>query len=248
MRPIDLNCDLGEGAGHDKELMSLITSANIACGAHAGDAETMRTTVMLAKTFGVAIGAHPGYVDRENFGRRELTLTAQEVFALVSAQILALKAITEEVGVRLVHVKPHGALYNVAARDAHIATAIVDAVCVVDNRLVFFGLAGSELIGAGRRAGLCVANEVFADRAYRSDGSLVPRSQPDAVLVNEKAMIAQVLGMVTRGIVKANDGTEIAVQADSLCLHGDGPPAVNFAKRIRQALAEAGVPVKSFSL
>jgi len=248
MPGIDLNCDLGEGAGHDRELMPLVTSANIACGAHAGDAETMRATVALAKAHGVAVGAHPGYDDRENFGRRELPLDAGQVFALVAGQISALRRVAAEAGVKLSHVKPHGALYNVSARDFSTAVAIAEAVRLADSNLVLFGLAGGELLRAGRAAGLTVASEVFADRAYRADGSLVLRSEAGAMLSGEDAMIAQVLGLVTRGRVKTADGIEIAVQADTLCLHGDGPQAVSFAKRIRHALAAAAVPLRAFSI
>lgn len=246
MRRIDFNCDLGEGAGYDAELMPLITSANIACGAHAGDAATMRATVVLARRYGVAAGAHPGFADREHFGRHERVASPKEVFALVCGQAIALQKIAAEEGVRLRHVKPHGALYNQVSRDAALARAVAEAVREVDRNLVLVALAGSELMRAGNELGLRVAGEVFADRAYRADGSLVPRSQPGALFVSEEAVCAQALGMATRGIVKAVDGAEVTVQADTLCLHGDGPHAVMFAQRLRRVLAGAGVEVRSF--
>ncbi len=176
MRFIDLNCDLGEGAGHDAELMPLITSANIACGGHAGDGPTMRTAVELALQHGVAIGAHPGLNDREHFGRREAPIAPTEARALVLAQIRALQLIMQPCGGRLVHVKPHGALYNMAGRDAALARAVAEAVREVDPRLVLFGLAGSQLLPAGCACGLRVASEVFADRTYQPDGSLTNKT------------------------------------------------------------------------
>jgi len=238
---LDLNCDLGEGASHDAELMALITSANIACGAHAGDAASMRATVALARRHGVAVGAHPGFADRENFGRRELALSPADVRALVVEQIEALRVLGP---VR--HVKPHGALYNLAARDAALADAVADAVRAVDPALILFGLAGSELLRAGRARGLGVASEVFADRAYQCDGSLTPRSQPDALIQDEDAAVAQVLRMMGEGVVRATDGTKVPIVADTVCLHGDGPHAVAFARRLRSELAAAGVEVRRF--
>jgi UPF0271 protein len=241
---LDLNCDLGEGAGQDALLMPLISSANIACGAHAGDEATMRATVALAKASRVSIGAHPGYDDRENFGRTEMVLRPQDFFELVTRQIMTLKRITDEEGVALTHVKPHGALYNLSARDAVTARAIAEAVRTASQELVLYGLAGSESIRAGQAAGLQVANEVFADRLYLPDGSLAPRLQPGSMHTAEEAMIAQVIAMVERGMVQAQDGSLIAVKADTLCLHGDGPQAVSFAKTIRKVLIETGVEVR----
>jgi len=238
---IDLNCDLGEGAGHDAELMPFITSANIACGGHAGDAATMRATVALAQKHGVAIGAHPGFADRENFGRRELALSPAEIFALVKDQVIALRAFTT-----LRHVKPHGALYNLAARDAAVAGAIAVAVRTVDPKLVLFGLAGSELVKAGRARGLRVAEEVFADRTYQADGSLTPRSSPDALIQDEDTAVAQMLSLIREGKVRATDGTDLFLKADTVCLHGDGPNAVAFAKRMKVELRKAGIEIKAF--
>jgi len=241
---IDLNCDLGEGFGNDALLMRLISSANIACGGHAGDEATMRETVSLAKACWVSVGAHPGYEDREAFGRKDVALEPAEVFALVARQIAALKKITDAADVALTHVKPHGALYNKAAQDAATAKAVADAVAAAGRHLVLYALAGSELVNAGVAAGLHVASEVFADRVYQVDGSLTPRNLPGALHTLEKAMIGQVLDMVERGMVKTREGFEIALHADTVCLHGDGPHAVVFAKRIRQALTDVGVRVK----
>ena len=244
MPRIDLNCDLGEGAGHEAELMPLITSANIACGAHAGDAATMRATVALALQHGVAIGAHPGFVDRDHFGRRELSLTEGEIHDLVLHQLRELQAIAREHGVQVGHVKPHGALYNLAACDAVTARTIAAAVREADPRLRLFGLAGSKLIEAGAAAGLATVSEVFADRTYQPDGSLTPRDRPEALISDADRAVAQVLRLVCEGRVRAVDGTDIAVKADTVCLHGDGPDAVAFARRVSAALRAAGIELK----
>jgi UPF0271 protein len=238
---IDLNCDLGEGAENDAGLMPLITSANIACGGHAGDEATMRATVALAQKHGVAIGAHPGFADREHFGRRELVMSAEEIWAMVMIQIMALRAIAP-----LRHVKPHGALYNLATRDATVAGVVADAVLAVDKGLVLFALAGSELVKAGRARGLRVAEEVFADRTYQADGSLTPRSRPEAMLTNEDAVVAQVMRMIGEGKVRATDGVDVSVKADTICIHGDGPNAVAFASRLKAELRKAGIEIKAF--
>ena len=236
---IDLNCDLGEGSGHDAELMSLITSANVACGAHAGDAATMRATVDLAQRHGVAIGAHPGFADRENFGRRELSLPASEICAMVTGQILALRSLGP-----LSHVKAHGALYNLAGRDSVVADAIAEAVQAVDPSLILFVLPNSALARAASARSLTMANEVFADRTYQRDGSLTPRTRPDALIHDEAAAVAQVLRMVREGVVRATDGTDVPIVADTVCLHGDGPHPVEFARRLRAELGAAGVDVR----
>ena len=238
---VDLNCDLGEGAGHDAELMRLITSANVACGAHAGDATTMRATIALAQRRGVAVGAHPGFADREHFGRREISLSSRELGKLVAGQIVAL---CEWGAVR--HVKPHGALYNLAARDRTVADVIASAVQAIDPALILFGLAGSELVRAGRAQGLRVAEEVFADRTYRRDGSLTPRTDEGALIASEDAAVAQVLRMVHEGVVRATDGTDVTIRADTICLHGDSAHAVDFAQRIQAGLETAGVEIKPF--
>jgi len=218
----------------------LITSANIACGAHAGDEATMRETVALAQKHGVALGAHPGFADRANFGRRELPVTPDEVHELVLNQVRKLQKMGP---VR--HVKPHGALYNMAARDLELARSVVDAIYEADPRLILFGLAGSHLIAVAEACGLPVVSEVFADRTYQEDGSLTPRSQPNALITDENAAVAQVLRMVREGRVRATDGSEVAIKADTVCLHGDGAHPVEFARRLRQALTAAGIEIKA---
>lgn len=237
---IDLNCDLGEGAGHDAELMPMISSVNIACGAHAGDEATMRATLALAQRHGVAAGAHPGFADRDNFGRRELPVTPDEVHELVLTQVRKLQRMGT---VR--HVKPHGALYNMAARDLALARAVVDAIYEADPRLILFALAGSHLIAVAEACGLPVVSEVFADRTYQADGSLTPRAQPNALITDENAAVAQVLRMVREGKVRATDGTDVAIKADTVCLHGDGAHPVEFARKLRAALTAAGVEIKA---
>lgn len=239
---IDLNCDLGEGAGNDAELLGIVTSANIACGGHAGDEATMRETARLATTAGVAIGAHPGFVDRAHFGRRELPVAPGAVKALVREQIERLRAITA-----IGHVKPHGALYNLAARDPAVATEIAEAVAAVDDSLILVGLAGSALVTAGRRAGLRVAGEGFSDRTYQADGSLTPRNRPDAMIASVEASVAQVLGMVRDRMVRTTDGVTLAIAVDTVCLHGDGAHAVAFARRLRAALATASITMKALT-
>ena len=241
METVDFNCDLGEGCGHDAELMPFITSANIACGAHAGDEATMRATVELARINGVAVGAHPGFADRENFGRRELTLSLAELRETVRSQVTALVALGP-VG----HVKPHGALYNLAARDRAVANAVVAGITAVDPASRLYAPAGSELIRAGLAAGLRVASEVFADRTYRADGSLTPRSEPGALIHDETAAVAQVLRMVREGVVRSRDGTDVEVRADTVCLHGDGAQAVALARRLRAELTAAGIVLRAF--
>lgn len=240
MKRIDLNCDLGEGGAHDAELMGLITSANIACGGHAGTVASMRGCVALAHWHGVAVGAHPGFADREHFGRREISLPPDEITQLVHRQILALSVFGP-----VHHVKPHGVLYNVAARDAGVAEAVLRGVREVDASLVLVALAGSELARAARAQGFAVAEEVFADRTYQPDGSLTPRSKPDALIESADAMLEQVLRLVQEGTVRAVDGSDVAVTADTVCLHGDGPHAVEFARRLRAELRKAGVEVAS---
>ena len=243
---IDLNCDLGEGTGADADLMPLITSANIACGGHIGDAATMKTAVELAHSHGVTIGAHPSLADRAGFGRRELAVDVASVRALVGDQIRALQSVARACGARVTHVKPHGALYNMAARDATLARAIAEAARECDSALVLVGLADSHLIAEGRACGLRVAAEAFADRRYQPDGSLVPRSLPGAVLDHEADVEAQALGLARDGLVLCADGTSLAIRADTLCVHGDGPRAVQSLRAIRAALAKAGIAVRPF--
>lgn len=237
---IDLNCDLGEGAGRDAELMPLITSANIACGAHAGDEATMRATIALAQRHGVAIGAHPSFDDREHFGRREIVLPPQEIFAFVRRQVEALRAMGP---VR--HVKPHGALYNMAARDEAVADAVAKAVQETDPALKLVTLPGSALERAGRARKLSVLAEVFSDRTYQRDGTLTPRSRPGALIHDEAAAVAQVLRMLREGVVRATDGTDVSIRADTVCVHGDGPHAVEFARRLNAELRQAGIALRA---
>lgn len=244
---IDLNCDLGEGAGHDAELMPLITSANIACGAYAGDAATMRATIALALRHGVAIGAHPGFADREHFGRRELQISPRDAFSLVVQQAGALIVEAQRQGGDVRHVKLHGALYNLAARETGLATAVAEAVHFLGSRLVLFASSGSELSRVARGMGLPVANEVFADRTYQPDGALTPRAHSDALITEETAAVSQVLRLVREGKVRATDGTDVVLAADTVCLHGDGKHAVEFARRLRAELAAAGIEVRAYS-
>lgn len=241
---VDLNADLGEGAPDDAELLALVSSANIACGWHAGDARLMQATVTAALARGVAIGAHPSYPDREHFGRREMQLPPADVQADLVYQIGALQALVRAQGGRLHHVKPHGALYNQAARDPALADAIAAAVRAVDPGLALYGLAGSELLRAARRAGLRAVAEVFADRGYRADGSLVPRSQPGAFIEDTDTAVARTLRMVREGVVVAVTGETVPLQAQTICLHGDGPHALAFARAIHAALASAGVQIR----
>ena len=230
MARVDLNCDLGEGAGHDAELMPLVTSANIACAAHAGDAATMRATIALALRCGVAIGVHPGFADRANFGRRELALAPAEVQRLVEEQVRLLQEIAGDLGATVRHVKLHGALYNLAARDRAVAEVVVAAVRRTQETPMLFVPAGSDLERVARGAGgVAVVAEVFADRTYQADGSLTPRSRPDALIADPARAIAQALRLVREGRVTASDGTEVALRADTICLHGDGTHAVEFA-------------------
>lgn len=235
----DLNCDMGEGTGNDADLMPYITSANIACGYHAGDDATMHQTVQLAKSYGVFVGAHPSFFDRENFGRKEMHLSGAEVYNLVKTQIIKLKAIALVYGVHLRHVKPHGALYNMAAKEPALAGAIAQAVKDVDANLVLFGLSGSCLIKEGEAIGLQTKSEVFADRTYQDDGSLTPRTQPDALIEKENSAIQQVLQMVNEGCVTTTTGKIIPITAQTICLHGDGNNAVALAKALYKALLVA---------
>lgn len=243
-RRIDLNCDLGEGAGHDAELMPLITSANIACGAHAGDEATILETCRLADAHGVCVGAHPGFADRANFGRIEQAISPADAAELVMSQVAGFSKIA---GDRLRHVKLHGALYNQVSRDLRHAAAVTDKLYRFWPELTLFAPAGSELLRAARARQLRVVSEVFADRTYQRDGSLTPRSRPDALIHDEDVAVTQVLRMIREGVVRATDGTEVPIVADTVCLHGDGPDPVAFARRLRAELGAAGVEVKGFS-
>lgn len=243
MMRIDLNADLGEGAASDAELLTLVSSANIACGFHAGDASTMLTCVRAALINGVAVGAHPSFPDRENFGRTAMQLPPETVYAQALYQIGALSAIVQAEGGVLRHVKPHGMLYNQAAKDPALADAIAKAVFDVNPALILVGLAGSELIRAGARHGLATRQEVFADRGYQPDGALVPRSQPNALITDEDQALAQTLEMVLRGRVRSVDGLWAKVTAETVCLHGDGAHALAFARRLRREFIAQGIQI-----
>ena len=249
---VDLNCDMGEsfGAwrmGNDAALMPFITSANIACGFHAGDPAVMKQTVRAALRHGVAIGAHPGLPDLVGFGRRDLAISAEEAFDMTVYQLGALSAIAKAEGGRLHHLKPHGALYNMAATNAALAEAIAEAVYKVQPELTLYGLAGSELTKAGEKLGLKTAHEVFADRTYQANGTLTPRRQPDALITDANTAIAQVLRMVQVGQARTPQGHDVALRADTVCLHGDGAHALEFAQRLSAALGAAGVTLQAHS-
>ena len=248
---VDLNCDMGEsfGAytiGNDAAIMPYVTSVNIACGFHAGDPAVMRKTVRLALEHQVAIGAHPGLPDLVGFGRREMAVSPEEAFDMVVYQIGALGGFLAAEGGKLHHVKPHGALYNMAAGSAPLAEAIAEAVYRVNPELVLYGLAGSELTKAGTKLGLRVAHEVFADRTYQPDGSLTSRRLPNAMLTTPEEAAQQVVRMVKEGKVRAQQGTDVAIQADTICIHGDGAHALEFARHIKQALQHEGVNLQAF--
>jgi 5-oxoprolinase (ATP-hydrolysing) subunit A len=247
---IDINSDTGEsfGAytiGHDEGLFRSITSANVAAGFHAGDPSVLRATIRLAKTRGVAVGAHPGFPDLVGFGRRELNVTAQEAEDFVLYQIAAVAGVAAAEGVPLQHVKPHGALFNMAVRNADLASAIARAVAAFDKTLILFGLPGSEILNAGRAAGLRIAAEVFADRAYEPDGSLASRRKPGSVIHDAGAVVARAVRMVKEGTVVAIDGSVVPLEANTICVHGDTPGSDDLAAKIRAGLEAAGVIVRA---
>jgi len=250
MQTIDLNCDMGEAFGNyqmpnDEKLMDYITSANIACGFHAGDYGVMQQTVELAVRKGIAIGAHPGLPDLQGFGRREIKISPAEAYQITMYQIGALQGFVKAAHGRLNHVKPHGALYNMAAKDAVLAKAIVQAIKDFDPTLVLYALSGSEMIIAAEEAGITTAAEVFADRSYQDDGTLTPRNQANAVLNTEVAVKEQLLMMVKLGVVKTVNKTNIPLVADTVCLHGDGEHALSFAKMVSGALRNEGITLKA---
>jgi len=256
MKHVDLNSDVGEsfGAykiGNDEELLKYVTSANIACGFHAGDPLVMERTVALAVKNGVAIGAHPGYPDLMGFGRRDMKASKEEVKAYVKYQLGALSAFVAAKGVKVQHVKAHGAMYNMAAVDYNLARAIAEAMFEVDRdrEIILLALAGSEMVKAAKDIGLKVAEEVFADRAYNDDGTLVQRSKQGAMIEEEDEAIRRVIKMVDEGTVRSITGKNVEIRADSICVHGDNPEAIGFVKRIRKGLRDAGikvVPMKEF--
>ncbi|MBQ3858994.1 MAG: LamB/YcsF family protein [Clostridia bacterium] len=247
----DLNSDLGEsfGAykiGADDKIIPLVTSVNIACGYHAGDPLVMQKSVALAKQYGVSVGAHPGFPDLLGFGRRNMNASPAEVKAYIQYQVGALSAFCRAAGVKLHHVKPHGAMYNMAGADYKLARAVAEAVAEIDDSLVLLALSGSEMIRAANEIGLPCASEVFADRHYEEDGSLRARSKPDSVIHDEEECISRVLRMVTEGKVTAVTGKDIDLRADSICVHGDTPEALAFIRCIRETLEKNGIGIGAF--
>lgn len=245
---VDLNCDMGESFGNykcglDEEVISYISSANIACGFHASDPLVMSKSVKMAAEHGVKIGAHPGYPDLVGFGRRNMTVAPQEVKAMIQYQIGALMAFCKANGIVLQHVKPHGAMYNMAGKDKALSMAICEGICEVDPGLILLGQAGNEMQKAAKETGLKYAKEIFADRAYEEDGSLVARSKPGSMITDEEEAIQRVISMVKYQKVTAITGKEIEVEANSVCVHGDGPKAVAFVQKIREALLAEGIEI-----
>lgn len=245
MASIDLNCDVGEGAAWDAQILESVSSANIACGVHAGDPATMRATVALAIARGVAVGAHPGLADPEGFGRRAVPVSPEEAYDLVSVQVAALAEVASASGTQLSHVKPHGALYNLAAIEVDVAEAVARAVYDLDTRLVLFGLSGSWLLTAGQRVGLKTASEVFADRGYLADGMLVPRAAPGALVTDLAEVVRRTVRMAREGKVETVDGGDIELRVDTICVHGDTPGAVDLARGVRLGLASNGFAIRS---
>ncbi|MCQ6280069.1 LamB/YcsF family protein [Bacillus sp. EB600] len=250
MFTVDLNCDLGESFGRyklaeQKEILKYVTSANIACGFHAGDPSVMRETVKLAIENQVRIGAHPGLPDLNGFGRREMKISQQEAYDMVVYQIGALQGFLTTCNEGMQHVKPHGALYNMAAKDAKLAEAIAQAVYDVSPSLILFGLAGSELTKAGEKLGLRTAHEVFSDRTYQSDGTLTSRSQPDALIKDKEQSVAQVVKMVTEGRVTSQQKRPVSLKTDTVCIHGDGEHALAFAKYMKETLERNNITISS---
>ncbi|MDO4938583.1 MAG: 5-oxoprolinase subunit PxpA [Lachnospiraceae bacterium] len=248
MYKVDLNADIGESFGNytigmDAEVQKYITSANVACGYHAGDPIVMEKTIALAKENGVAVGAHPGFPDLMGFGRRKMMISPAEAKAYIMYQVGALKAFTDAAGLKMQHVKPHGAFYNMAAVDENLAIAICEGIKAVDPDLIMLGLAGSKHISAAEKVGIRVASEVFADRNYMEDGTLVPRSRSDAKIADPELAITRVIRMVKEGKVEAVTGKDIDIKADSICVHGDNPKAVDFVRTIREKLQAEGIEV-----
>jgi UPF0271 protein len=232
----NINCDMGDGIGNDELIMPYIGSANIACGYHAGDAATIKRTMELCIAHNVAIGAHLSFFDRKNFGRTEMNLSPGELYDLITQQLYIFKELADLLNQKVNHIKPHGALYNMSAKNASIANVIAKAVCDFDKDLVLFGLSGSHSIAEAKAIGLKTANEVFADRTYQDDGSLTPRSQSNALIEDAGKAVQQVLQMINEGTVTTVSGKTIPVVADTICIHGDGKYAVEFAKAIHAAI------------
>ena len=242
---VDLNCDLGEGCTTDEAIMPFISSANIACGYHAGDEATIKKTLSLAKTFQVAVGAHPSYPDRANFGRKEMDLPIQEIKSLVIEQVRLVQSLAATMGLTLHHVKPHGALYNKAAKDEGTAIAIAEAVYTIDPSLILFGLANSESGKAAKKMGLQFYNEVFADRTYTDQGQLTPRTEANAMITTDEEAIRQVMQMLQEETVTSTNGKIIPIQADTICIHGDGEHALSFAEHINTLIKNSNIKISS---
>ena len=252
MMTIDLNCDLGESlatrvVGNDEGIMPYLSSANIACGFHGGSPTVMHNTVQLAMKYGVAIGAHPSFHDIEGFGRREMNIPPGEVYDLIIYQVSALAGFVRINGSKLHHVKPHGALYNMAARDEIYAKSIADAIADFDSSLILYGLSGSELIRAGIKRGLVTCSEVFADRRYQDDGSLTPRTKPHALITRTNDAVEQVIRMVKEKTVISENGKTVNIKAETICIHGDSEHAIPFGKEIRTSLEREGITIKAFN-
>ena len=245
MKTIDINCDMGEGIGNDELIMPYVSSANIACGYHAGDENTMKQTVELCKRYNVAVGAHPSFPDKENFGRTDMLLHPGEIYEMIIKQINCLEKIAAEADVPVHHVKPHGALYNMAARDKGLAPFVALALVDTNPKYILYGLSGSYLIKEAKNLGLKTASEVFADRTYKNDGSLISRSKPGALIEDTDKAVAQVLQMVKEGTVTSITGKKIPIVAETICIHGDGGHAVEFAKAIHAALIKEGIEIKT---
>jgi 5-oxoprolinase (ATP-hydrolysing) subunit A len=236
MAEVSINCDLGEGMNNDALIMPFISSANIACGYHAGDEKTIWRTIELAVQYKVNVGAHVSFLDKSNFGRQEMDLPATEIYELVQQQLIILKELADSFDVKLNHAKPHGALYNMSARDAAIAKSIANAIKDFDGSLILYGLSGSHSVSEAKSVGLKTASEVFADRTYRDDGSLTHRSQPNALIGDAEQVVKQVLQMINEGTVTTVSGKKIPIVAETICIHGDGKHAVEFAKAIHSAI------------
>ncbi|HKP31405.1 MAG TPA: 5-oxoprolinase subunit PxpA [Chitinophagaceae bacterium] len=245
MISVDINCDMGEGLANDEMLMRFITSANIACGYHAGDTETMQKTIALAIKYKVKIGAHPGFEDKENFGRTKMKLSEKEIYDLVTKQLEEMQRQVHLQKAKLHHVKAHGALYNMAAKDVVIAGSIAKAVADFDKTLMLYGLSNSEMISEGKRAGLKTVSEAFADRSYQSDGTLTPRSEPDAIIKNEREAVEQALRMVQEQVVISTEGRFVNIDAETICIHGDGKYAVEFARALRDVFLRQAIRVEA---
>jgi UPF0271 protein len=245
MPTIDINCDMGEGIGNDEAIMPFISSANIACGFHAGDEGTMRKTIESAIKNNVAVGAHPSFFDKKNFGRTEMNLSGDEIYDLVLLQLRTIDKIVDERDAKLHHVKPHGALYNMSAKNSHIAQAIAQAVKDFDEHLILFGLSGSVSISVAQELGLKTASEVFADRTYQDDGTLTPRSEAGALVEDDGKLLQQLLQMIQEKTVTTVTGKRIPIVADTVCIHGDGKHAVQFAKTINEQLRLKQIEIKS---